>query len=280
MSISSISSVTSQYAGNYSAARAKSGPAKGFDSMISNFIKGADSDGDGSLSSSELSSLGLSQDAFKSLDTNGDAKLSADEIKTAAKKQMDAMRSAFEANASTSGATSQTVGDLQNTPEGQLMQAMRPQGPPPPPPPGGSDPAKSLDSMVSNFIKGTDSNGDGILSSKETSALGISQDAFTALDTNGDGQLSSDEISAAVKKQMDAVRSAFESGGLGSISQTIQDLQSTPEGELMSAMKSVGARQSAASVYDQGKALLAGILGNSQVYASASGAATALNVTG
>jgi len=94
-------------------------PTKMLDSMTQRFIKKSDGDGDGMLSSQELS--GLSSDAFKALDTNGDGKLSPDEIKSALQKALDQMKQAFSSND-----PQQAIDALKNTPEGQLMALMRP----------------------------------------------------------------------------------------------------------------------------------------------------------
>lgn len=98
---------------------AKFDPAKMLEAMIRRFIKKTDGDGDGSLSSQELS--GLSADAFKALDANEDGKLSADEIKSALQKALDQMKQAL-----SSSDPRQALDALKDTPEGQLMQLMRP----------------------------------------------------------------------------------------------------------------------------------------------------------
>jgi len=95
-------------------------PAKMMEAMMQRFIKKSDTDGDGMLSSQEVS--GLSSDAFKALDANGDGKLGADEIKSALQKAMDQMKQAF-----SSSDPQQTLSALKDSPEGQLMQLMRSQ---------------------------------------------------------------------------------------------------------------------------------------------------------
>jgi len=243
--------------------------------MVSNFIKSADSDGNGVLGASELSQLRLSQSAITALDSNGDGSLGSDEITAAAKKQMDAVQEAFQSNSADS--VRSKLEALQDTPEGQLMNAMRPKdgphgqnGPPPPPP--------SVDEMVSSFISTADTNGDSALSSSETSALGISQDAFNALDTNGDGTLSSDEITAAAKKQMDAVQSAFESGGSSSASKKIEDLKNTAEGQLLEAMRPKRPEESATGAYQQSSKSLFDFFQSGQTVSSMLGGTSSLNL--
>ena len=116
MSTSAIGSISSLYSKNLPT---QFDPAKMLDAMAQRFIKKSDKDGDGMLSSQELS--GLSADAFKALDTDGDGKLSSDELKAAVKKAMDEMKQAM-----SSSDSQQAMSALKNTPEGQLMELMRP----------------------------------------------------------------------------------------------------------------------------------------------------------
>lgn len=116
MDTSAISSITGSIGSN---AVSRFDPSKMMDAMVKRLVKKSDGDGDGTLSSSELS--GLSADAFKSLDSDGDGKLSSDEIKTAVTKAMDEMKKAM-----SSDNPQQAMEALKDTPEGQLMQLMRP----------------------------------------------------------------------------------------------------------------------------------------------------------
>jgi len=100
------------------------------------------------------------------------------------------------------------------------------------------DPSKMLDTMVTNFMSDSDTDGDGVLSSSELS--GLSSDSFKTLDTDSSGSLSEDEIKAAAQKQMEAMKSAFESNSQQSASSVKESLESTPEGELMSLMRPKG----------------------------------------
>lgn len=90
---------------------------KGLDAMLQNLISSKDTNGDGSLSSLELS--GLSQDAFSVLDANGDGQLTQVEIKAAVQKLTNAMKQTFETNS-----VLQAMASLQNTPEGQLTRIL------------------------------------------------------------------------------------------------------------------------------------------------------------
>ena len=116
MSTSAIGSISSLYANNLST---RFDPAKMLDALTQRFVKKSDTDGDGMLSSQELS--GLSADAFKALDTNGDGKLNSDEIKAAVQKAMDEIKQAM-----SSDDPQKAMSALKDTPEGQLMQLMRP----------------------------------------------------------------------------------------------------------------------------------------------------------
>lgn len=126
----------------------------------------ADTDGDGSLSLSELDD---NSDLMTAGDTDGDGQLSESELVS-------------------------------------LMNKMAPQGPPPgmTGADGSSDSSDgtqpSEDEMVakmaSDMISSKDSDGDGSLSASE---LGVDSDTFSKLDTNGDGVVSSDELSTGLK---------------------------------------------------------------------------------
>jgi hypothetical protein len=95
-----------------------------------------------------------------------------------------------------------------------------------------------LDRLIKRLFENSDSDGDGLLSNSEIS--GLSKDAFTKLDTDGDGKLSADEIKAAVQKQMDAIKQAFETGGRDAARQKVESLKDTPEGQLMQILRPKG----------------------------------------
>ena len=116
MSTSTIGSISSL---SGSSSLSQFDPAKMMADLVKRFLNKNDKDGDGMLSSQELS--GLSADAFKALDTNGDGKLGSDEIKAAMQKAMDEMKQVM-----TGSDPQQAANVLKDTPEGQLMQLMRP----------------------------------------------------------------------------------------------------------------------------------------------------------
>lgn len=96
-------------------------PPKSADDMASEAITNNDTDGDGSLSSSELS--GLSSESFSKLDTDGDGKLSQAELQAAIQTQTDSMKSIMESDDSEE-TKQQKLDALKNTAEGQLMQTL------------------------------------------------------------------------------------------------------------------------------------------------------------
>lgn len=100
-------------------------PAKMLEEISSRFIADSDKDGDGALSSSEIS--GLSEEAFKGIDTDGDGKLTQAELKDAVSQQMEAIRAEFGTNGP--DAVKEKMEALKNTPAGQLMQLMMPKPP-------------------------------------------------------------------------------------------------------------------------------------------------------
>ena len=275
MTINAISSATSQYSNGIGAAMGSMRrPGKmDLSTMVGNFIKAADSDGNGSLGASELSQLGLSQSAITALDTNSDGSLDSGEIKAAAQKQMDAMQQAFQSNSADS--VRSQLDALKDTPEGQLMSLMRPKGGHQ----GHHGGANSISGIVSNFVKSADTDGNGALSGSEVSSMGISQDAFKALDTNGDGSLSTDEITAAAKKQMDAVRSAFQAGGPDSARQKIEELKNTPEGQLLAAMRPKRPEQPATEAYQQDSSASLDLLQAGQAATPVQGGLSSLNLS-
>jgi len=191
--------------------------------MASSAIQRMDSDGDGGLSQSEVSDL--SSDAFSELDSDGNGILSSEEMSTA----FDSLEGVDQSS-------------LSSTAAGQLLDATKPTDGPPPPPPGGASKSEMADSMTSSVLSQLDSDSDGSLSQSEIS--GLSDDAFSALDTDGDGLLNSDEIKTALQTQMDAVDQAFQSSASSSSSSSssvddlLSQLDSTPEGQLMSILQS------------------------------------------
>ena len=120
MSVGAISSLSSTTGLN---AIQQFDPEKMKDNMIKRFLQDNDTDGDGMLSTEELS--GLSSEAFAALDTDGDGSLNTDEIKTAMETAMENMK-----QASSSMSREEAMSALSETPEGQLMELMRPQEPP------------------------------------------------------------------------------------------------------------------------------------------------------
>lgn len=125
--------------------------------------------------------------------------------------------------------------------------AKRPQGPPP-------DPAKMLEEISSQFIKDSDKDGDGALSSSEVS--GLSSDAFKTLDADGDGKLTQTEIKDAASQQMEAMRQEFETNGPEAAKAKMEALKDTPAGQLMQLMMPKppegGMRPEGASTSDTG----------------------------
>jgi len=105
---------------------------------------------------------------------------------------------------------------------GALLNATRPQ----------MDRSKMMDAVIQRFLKKTDGDGDGKLSSQELS--GLSSDAMTALDTDGDGKLSADEIKSALQKALDTMKQARSSDDP---SGALQALRNSPEGQLMALVR-------------------------------------------
>ena len=127
MNISSIDSTMRLNASFASPSNKTSGttpdPATMADKILQNGIRSKDTDGDGSLSSSELG--GLSQDTFGTLDTDGDGKLNTDELKNAIQTHLEEMRKATEDGEAKTA--KDLLDQLTATPEGQLMQALSPE---------------------------------------------------------------------------------------------------------------------------------------------------------
>lgn len=105
---------------------------------------------------------------------------------------------------------------------GPLLNMTRPQ----------MNPSKMMDAMIQRFLKKTDEDGDGLVSSEELP--GLSSDAMTALDTDGDGKLSADEIKSALQRALDTLKEARESGDVEGARQALKD---SPEGQLMALMR-------------------------------------------
>jgi hypothetical protein len=130
MNINAVSSIISQNQTNFSMPMGKprGGPADPSqipDAMAKDVIGRNDANGDGSLSSDEIS--GLSTDDFAKLDASGDGTLGQDEIKTAVQTQMNALKQEFDANGPEG--VQKKLESMKDTPEGKLIQALIPQGP-------------------------------------------------------------------------------------------------------------------------------------------------------
>lgn len=186
--------------------------------VANEIIKVADTNGDGSLSLSEVeaalgqtttsgadstsgssSADGLAQ-AFAQIDTNGDGQISAQEL-TNALGAMNGQQGAQGPDGVHHGG-----GHHHHHGMGGMGGA------------GGADSTSSTD-LADTLMGQLDQNGDGTLSLTEIeNALGISptsssasslSTAFNSLDTNGDGQLSTSEIAAGI----DAFRAAHHMAG-------------------------------------------------------------------
>jgi Ca2+-binding EF-hand superfamily protein len=205
-------------------------------SIASQIISVADTNGDGSLSLSEVenaigadtasgtdttsgsdtaSGTNALTQAFNKLDTNGDGEISASELTDALSAQ----------NAAQNG----TQG-----PQGAHHHHHHGHGGGGGGGAGGASGASGSSStdLASQILGAADTNGDGDLSMTEIeSALGVTStsstaattaltSAFNSLDTNGDGQLSASELSAGI----DAFRAAHHRGG----AETAQAQPQTP----------------------------------------------------
>lgn len=171
MSMSAIGSISSWSNGNVGmqAMRGMRGGGPPDPSqMLEESMTRLDTDEDGYLSNSEVSSL--SSDTFSVLDTDGDGKLSTDEIKTAMDTQMQSMKKAMEEGDSTS--FQDVMDSLKDTAEGQLMEALKPEdapsGPPPGPPPSSAMSSYQQNSDIWSSLFSGNSN-----SSSASSLLGL-----------------------------------------------------------------------------------------------------------
>jgi Ca2+-binding EF-hand superfamily protein len=198
-------------------------------SIASQIMSVADTNGDGSLSLSEVeNALGMSTasgtdstsgansasgtdsssgadalaQAFAQIDTNGDGEISQQELTNALAAQ----------NGSQGAQGAQGVHGAHHGGHHHHGASGA----------SGADSTSSTD-LASQLLGAADSNQDGSLSLTEVeSALGVSagssdatslSTAFNSLDTNGDGQLSASEISAGI----DAFRQAHHMGGAESV---------------------------------------------------------------
>jgi Ca2+-binding EF-hand superfamily protein len=190
--------------------------------VAAKIISAADTNGDGSLSLSEIetaigagttsgSNTAAGTDplaaAFSKLDTNGDGQVSASELTNALSAQ----------NAAQNGAQGPQGAHHHHHAHGGGGS-------------GGASGASSTD-LASQILGSADANGDGQLSVAEIeTALGASSTSSTdatnmltsaigKMDTNGDGTLSASELSAGI----DAFRAAHHRGG----AETAQSSQAT-----------------------------------------------------
>jgi Ca2+-binding EF-hand superfamily protein len=187
------------------------------DDVANSVMSAGDTDGDGLMSTSELTSAlsanapsdapadassKMASDIMSALDTDGDGSLSTDEISTA---------------------ISNAASDSAST------QAMR--GPPPGPPPsggeGGGAGGASGSSGSSGVFESLDTNQDGVVSAEELAAAngGDSTDATTsaasdlikAADQDGDGSLSGGEFYAMLDQSKDSTSSTDSTSSLASL---------------------------------------------------------------
>ncbi len=177
--------------------------------VASQVINAADTNGDGSLSLSEVeNALGASSTSsnastiaqeFAQIDTNGDGQISATEL-----------TNALQAQNGSQGADGTQGAQGAHHHHHHAHHAGGSQA-------GGSQ--ESSSNLASQILGTADTNGDGDLSLSEIeNALGVSSTssaatnlttAFNQLDTNGDGQLSQSELTTGI----DAFRSAHHWGG-------------------------------------------------------------------
>ncbi|MBX7254904.1 MAG: hypothetical protein K1Y02_00990 [Candidatus Hydrogenedentes bacterium] len=124
-------------------------PSEMVESRATEYIETNDSDGDGYLSASEVSSL--SDDAFSAADVDGDGLLSQDELISTIKDHMEQIRSLMESG--TSEDNDESVQSLMDSAEGELFRAIMP------PPPQGPDQAamsayQDNNSLLSSLLSG------------------------------------------------------------------------------------------------------------------------------
>ncbi len=143
-------------------------------------ISSLDTDGDGSLSQSELGDL---SEQLAPADTDSDGLISQDELATAIEAQMQSLS------------------------EEDSASGMQQAGPPPPPPPAPMDATSMSDQLISQL----DTDGDDALSQDE---LGDLSESLADADTNGDGVVSREELLNALSSKLD------EMGGLPQMSKS------------------------------------------------------------
>lgn len=146
-------------------------PAKMLEEMTKNFIQDKDQDGDGALSSSEIS--GLSAESFTKLDTDGNGVLNQSELVEAGRTHMEAVRKSFESQASSGSSAASgmeaAIDSLSDTPEGELMKMMMPDGPPKPPA-GAMSSYQETEDLLANLLAQLQS---GSFSSSLASSLNL-----------------------------------------------------------------------------------------------------------
>ena len=116
---------------------ANADPATMADKVLQKGLGRNDKDGDNSLSASELK--GLSQDTFTTLDADGDGKLNTEELKNAIQTHLEEVRKAVESG--DTDTVKSKLAELANTPEGQLLRALKSNG--------NQDPKKGVTPQVS-----------------------------------------------------------------------------------------------------------------------------------
>ena len=141
----------------------------------SRIIGDYDSDGDGSLSASELT---IDEDTFNQLDSDGDGQLSQEELASSLADDGETARQLMSQLMSSKGLPD--FEELKNL----MASASRP----------------DADEISSSIISESDTDADGALSSSE---LDISSELFGSLDTDGDGEISQEELAAAFSSSFD-----------------------------------------------------------------------------
>jgi Ca2+-binding EF-hand superfamily protein len=134
--------------------------------IVGNIMTNLDTDGDGSISSDELSTLGeMQQSRLLESDSDGSGSISENELMSKVAEQIAA---------------------------NGMMGAGGP--PPPPPPPGGME-GESSEDMLSKILEETDSDEDGVISSTEASAMNAMQQEFlNSADSDKDGSVTTEEL--------------------------------------------------------------------------------------
>ena len=156
MTVSAISTSTLSLYSMYSAKKPSASD------MVSKILAELDTNGDGSLSSDEISKAGKYAKHLLKADANGDGIVTQEELLSAITKKMN------------SGMMS-PIGAMQ--------------------PP-------SADTIASEIIDDLDTNGDGVLSADEISKAGKNAQNILGADANGDGVVTKDELVADITKKM------------------------------------------------------------------------------